>query len=74
ELKISNQEKKYYETHPSKDFEKRMLRKCYKCHKPGHFARNFLLEEMAVDEDIEEIPNPHLEFPVTSVAEVATLL
>ncbi|GFT60938.1 hypothetical protein NPIL_224231, partial [Nephila pilipes] len=39
ELKISNLEKTL-ETHPSKDFEKRMLRKCYKCHKPGHFARD----------------------------------
>ncbi|GFU11311.1 hypothetical protein NPIL_211871 [Nephila pilipes] len=29
---------------------------------------------MAVEEDIEDIPNPHLEFPVTTVAEVATLL
>lgn len=33
-----------------------------------------LLEEMAVEEVIGEIPDPHLEFPVTTVAEVATLL
>ncbi|GFT81703.1 hypothetical protein NPIL_189941 [Nephila pilipes] len=66
--------KKHYETHPSKDFEKRMLRK---------FVTNVtslvtlllivLLEEMAVGEDIGEIPDPHLEFPVTTVAEVASL-
>ncbi|GFT60802.1 hypothetical protein NPIL_47781 [Nephila pilipes] len=33
-----------------------------------------LLEEMAVEDDIGEIPDPHLEFPITTVAEVATLL
>ncbi|GFS82742.1 hypothetical protein NPIL_701191 [Nephila pilipes] len=32
--------KKHYETHPSKYFQKRMLRKCYKCHKLGHVARD----------------------------------
>ncbi|GFT75531.1 hypothetical protein NPIL_63181 [Nephila pilipes] len=33
-----------------------------------------LLEEMAVEEDIGEIPDSHFEFPVTTVAEVTTLL
>ncbi|GFU57017.1 hypothetical protein NPIL_151951 [Nephila pilipes] len=33
-----------------------------------------VLEEMVVEEDIEEIPDPHLEFPVTTVTEVATFL
>ncbi|GFS92421.1 hypothetical protein NPIL_495581 [Nephila pilipes] len=33
-----------------------------------------LLEEMAVEEGIEEITDPHLEFRATNVADVATLL
>ncbi|GFS85488.1 hypothetical protein NPIL_543801 [Nephila pilipes] len=33
-----------------------------------------LLVIVLLEEDIEEISDPHLEFPVTTVAEVATLL
>ncbi|GFS93070.1 hypothetical protein NPIL_652031 [Nephila pilipes] len=33
-----------------------------------------LLEEIAVEVDIGEIPDPHPEFPFTTVVEVATLL
>ncbi|GFT93683.1 hypothetical protein NPIL_318551 [Nephila pilipes] len=33
-----------------------------------------LQEEMAVEEDIGEIPDPDLKFPITTVAEVSTLI
>ncbi|GFS40795.1 hypothetical protein NPIL_186621 [Nephila pilipes] len=33
-----------------------------------------LLEEMTVEEDMEEIPDPQLDFPVTTAAKVTTLL
>ncbi|GFS42734.1 transposon Tf2-6 polyprotein [Nephila pilipes] len=39
-MKISSLEKKHYETHSSKDFEKRMLRKCFNCHSPNHLSYN----------------------------------
>ncbi|GFS79037.1 hypothetical protein NPIL_481291, partial [Nephila pilipes] len=34
--------KRHYEANPSKDFEKRMLRKCFNCHSPNHLSNNCL--------------------------------
>ncbi|GFS81581.1 hypothetical protein NPIL_172541 [Nephila pilipes] len=35
-----NPESRYYETHPSKEFEKRIPRKCFNCHSPNHLLYN----------------------------------
>ncbi|GFU00474.1 hypothetical protein NPIL_267141 [Nephila pilipes] len=35
-----NPESKYYETHPSKEFEKRISRKCFICNSPKHLCYN----------------------------------
>ncbi|GFU18485.1 hypothetical protein NPIL_69961 [Nephila pilipes] len=33
-------ERKYHETHQSKDFERRMPRECFNCHSPNHLSYN----------------------------------
>ncbi|GFS74126.1 hypothetical protein NPIL_324091 [Nephila pilipes] len=33
-------ERKYFETHPSKDLERRTSRKCFNCHFPNHLSYN----------------------------------
>ncbi|GFU42214.1 hypothetical protein NPIL_350231 [Nephila pilipes] len=36
----SNPESRYYEIHPSKEFEKRIPRKCFICNSPKHLRYN----------------------------------
>ncbi|GFT83396.1 transposon Tf2-9 polyprotein [Nephila pilipes] len=35
-----NPKSRYYETHPSKEFEKRIPRRCFICHSPKHLRYN----------------------------------
>ncbi|GFS68338.1 peptidase A2 domain-containing protein [Nephila pilipes] len=40
-IEIFNPESRYYETHPRKEFEKRVPRKCFICNSPKHLRYNY---------------------------------